>query len=423
MMLSETTRPRLSRILVLALLALAALAAVGCTAAPSRGWSGPLVSDNVLYVGTIEGKIVALDLTTADLNDGTPPIPLWDPQTVAEPKESSSLFSCGRVSSPMGIYGTPVVKNGRIYLGAYNGDVLWISTDGSAGGSSPFETGGAIVGSVVIDGDTLFAASSDGTLYALDLNLKEIWHFDTNGEIWSTPVVNNGVVYVASSDHNLYAIDTESGNEIWRFQTKAAIMSTPLVANGRVYIGGCDRKFYSIEAATQEERLSVAGGGSPTVRGFQSVFEGAGNWFWTQALAYNGEIWVGNLDHNIYVLNAQNVAEEVHEAYPTGGMVYAPPVVFPIKGLIVVGSQDGKLYAINAGTKEVSVYAIDAESEEVVESPEKPKNRLPPIFAPLCADTVNGIVYFHSQNGTHTLYAFKLSTREVLWSFRTDKIK
>jgi outer membrane protein assembly factor BamB len=65
-MLSNTTKPRLSRILLLVVLALAALAAVGCAGAPSRGWSGPLVSDNVLYVGTLQGKILAFDLVAAD---------------------------------------------------------------------------------------------------------------------------------------------------------------------------------------------------------------------------------------------------------------------------------------------------------------------------------------------------------------------
>jgi outer membrane protein assembly factor BamB len=420
-MLSKATKPSLSRIVLPVVLAIGALVAVGCAGAPSRGWSGPLVSDNVLYAGTLEGKIVALDLTTADPGDGTPPNPSWDPQLVAE-QDGGSMFSCGRVSSPMGIYGTPVVNNGRIYVGAYSGEVVWISTDGLSMSKSPFEVPGEeIVGSIAIAGETLYFGSSGGTLYALTLDLEEKWRFETKGEIWSTPVVADNVVYVASADHNLYALDSESGKEIWRFETKAAIMSTPLVADGRVYVGGCDRRFYSIEAATEEERLSAAGGGSPTVRGFQAVFEGAGNWFWTQALAYNGEIWVGCLDHRVYVLAADTL-EYVAEI-KTGGMVHAPPVVFPAEGLIVIGSQDGKLYVIDAESKDVSAYAVDAKTEDVVKSPEKPNNPLPPIFAPLCADTVNGIVYFHAQNGTHRLYAFKLSTQEVLWSFRTDKIK
>jgi outer membrane protein assembly factor BamB len=418
-MLSKATKPRLSRILLLIVLAAGALSAAGCAGAPSRGWSGPLVSDNVLYIGTLQGKIVALDLTTASPSDGIDPIPLWDPKLVAQPTGGSG-FSCGRVSSPMGIYGTPVVKDGKIYIGAYSGTVLWITTDGLSVSSPSFETGADIVGSVVIDRDTLFVGTSNGRLYALDLNLKEKWNFRTGGEIWSSPVVDNGVLYVSSADHNLYAIDTESGNEIWRFETKAAIMSTPLVANGRVYIGGCDRKFYALEAANEEERVAAANGAMPTIRGADNVFQGAGNWFWTQAMAYNGEIWVGCLDHRVYVLRADNL-EYVAEI-KTGGMVHAPPIAFPAEGLIVVGSQDGKIYVINAESKDVSAYAVDAKTEEVVKSPEKPKNPLPPIFAPLHADTANGIVYFHAQNGSHTLYAFKLSTTEVLWSFRTDKI-
>ncbi len=377
--------------------------------------------DNILYVGTLQGKIFALDLTTA--GPGQAPDQVWDPKTVVGAVGGGGFGCTTQVSKPMGMYGTPVVKNGKVYIGAYDGNVLWVSIDGQGKSDPNFETGAPIIGSVVIDGDTLFVGSSNGKLYALSLDLKENWHFETDGKIWSTPVVSNGVVYITSADHNLYAIDEASGNEIWRFETNAAIMSTPLVANGKVYIGGCDRKFYAIAAATEDERLAAnareQGTPSDLTRDFESVFEGAGNWFWTQALAYNGEIWVGNLDHKVYVLNAANVREQVHDPYVTGGMVHAPPVA--LDELIVVGSQDGKIYAINTASKEMAVYAIDRETEEVAASG-KPKKPLPPIFAPMFADTVNGILYFHAQNGTHTLYAFKLSTQEVLWSLRTDKI-
>jgi outer membrane protein assembly factor BamB len=421
-MLSKAARPRLPWVLPLALLVLlvlGALAGTGCSAAPSRGWSGPLVSDNVLYVGTLEGKILALDLATADLEGGFAPEPKWTPKVVVE--VSGGGF-CSRTNKPMGMYGTPAVWNGRVYVGAYDGNVLWVSTNGESVSDPEFKTGSPIVGSVLIDGDTLYVGNSDGKLYALDLNvsdlsvsLKDGWPFKTGGEIWSAPVIVDNVVYVSSADHNLYAVDAESGNEIWRFETKAAIMSTPLVANGRVYIGGCDRKFYAIEAAREEERVAARDGAMPTKREADRVFEGASNWFWTQALAYNGEIWVGSLDHNVYVLNAETL-EPVTEI-ATKGMVYAPPVL--LNGMVVVGSQDGKIYAVNAATKDVA-----AKTEEVVSPPDKPKDPLPPILAPMFADQANSLLYFHAQDGTHTLYCLRLSTNsaEVVWSFRTDKI-
>ncbi len=427
-MLSRIAKPRLVGVLLLILLVFASIAGAGCAGAPSRGWSGPAVVDNVLYVGTIQGKILALDLATA--GPGQPPDQRWDAQDVVGGLGGGGFGCTTQMSKPMGMYGTPAVKNGKIYIGAYDGNVLWVATDGTSVSRSKFKTGGPIVGSVAIDGDTLYVGSSDGKLYALDLNvsdlsnsLKDGWPFETGDKIWSTPVISNGVVYITSADHNLYAIDAASGNEIWRFETEAAIMSTPLVVNGKVYVGGGDWKFYAIVAATEDERLAAnaRGQGTPSdlTREPESVFEGAGNWFWTQALLHNGEIWVGNLDHKIYVLNAANVAEEVHEPYSTGGMVKAPPVL--LDGFIVVGSQDGKIYAINPATKDMAVYAIDRETEEVAESGKAVKP-LPPIFAPMFADTVNGILYFHAQNGTQTIYAFKLATQEVLWSFRTDKI-
>jgi outer membrane protein assembly factor BamB len=380
------------------------------------------VSDNYLYVGTIQGKVLAYDLSREEKS--------WV-KTVA--KAGSSGFGCsGGVSAASGIYGTPGLRNGKLYIGAYDGTVLWISADGSSVSGSSFDTKGKIVGSVAIDGDTLYVGSSNGKLFALDLNaadfgnsVRDGWPFKTGGEIWSTPVVSNGVVYIASADHNLYAVDAESGAEIWRFETEAAIMSTPLVVNDMVYIGGCDRRFYSIKAATDKERAAVAAGEPATVREYVHVFPGAKNWFWTQALAYNGQIWVGSLDKNIYVLNADDLGYIAE--IPTKGMVYAPPV--SLGGKVIVGSQDGWIYVINPDIREFDAYAVDSKTYEAFKAPEEPKNKPAPIFAPMFADQATGMLYFHAQGNKndppHRLYALAISpsSAEVRWSYRTDNVK
>lgn len=416
-MLCKGTRPRVTRAFLLLVVVLIALGAISCSAAPSRGWSGPLVSDNVLYVGTLQGKVVALDLAAA-ADGGSNPNPLWPPKDLPRPSSGGGFGCYGGFSTAAGVYGMPAVSSGRVYIGAYGGEVLWITTDGLAVSSPTFKTDGSIVGSVAINGDTLFVGTTGGTLHAISLDLREKWHFKAKGEIWSTPVLSDNVVYVSSADHFLYAIDAESGKEIWRFEAKAAIMSTPLVANGRVYVGSCDRRFYAVEAATREERLAAAGGGPPNVRGYQAVFEGAGNWFWTQALLHNGQIWVGCLDKNVYVLDADNLAY-VGEIR-TKGMVYAPPVM--LGDLVIVGSADGMLYLINPGTREFEAYAIDSKQHVAVRAPQKPDKKPAPILAPMHSDESSGILYLHAQDGNHTLYAFELSTRQVLWHYRTDKI-
>jgi len=437
-MLSKATLPRLSRPVLLLLIVAIALGALGCSAAPSRGWSGPLLSDGVIYVGTAQGKVAACEASGG--------AQLWV-QPVAQ-LSGGSGFSCmscgGGQSTAMSLYGTPAVRGDRLYIGTYteDGKVLWVARDGSAVSSPTFNTGSSIVGSVTIDGDTLYVGNSDGKVYALDLtvtnlseSLKEGWPFQTGGKIWSTPVVRDGVVYVSSADHRLYALDASSGNEIWRFEIDAAFMSTPLVDNGTVYLGGCDRKFYYIPAATEEERLAASSRdpGSPSglTREATHVFAGASNWFWTQALAYDGRIWVGSLDHRLYVLDAATL-EKVGEI-KTDGMVYAPPVA--AGGLVVLGSRDGAVYLVEPGTLQYSAYAIDPENGAVtrtyytdpdtgavVKSEQAPANAPAPILAPLQVDPSGEVVYVHAQNGKHILHAFSLSTREVLWSFRTDDI-
>jgi outer membrane protein assembly factor BamB len=383
-MLFSIKKARSSKILLSILLLSSFLFVVGCARAPSRGWSGPVVSDNVLYVGTIKGKVIALDIS------GGEPGVNWEKEIG---KTKAGGFGCSSgISTPMSTYGTPAIGDGVVYVGGYDGYVYSFTTE--SGAENKFKTGGAIVGSPVVDGDTVFIGSSDGKLYALSTNniKKEKWEkpFKTGGKIWSTPVIDNGVVYIGSADHRLYAIDAESGQEIWHFEAGAAILSTPLILNNMVYIGACDNKFYAIKVE-QTGREATA----------EWVFKEAGNWFWTQALAYNGEIWVGNLDHKVYAIKA-NDPEDFQEVLETEGMVRTPPVL--VNGRIIVGSEDGNIYTIDPVNKNwASLRDLEA-----------------PILAPIYPDTEDGVIYVHAQNGDHILYAINVLTGAEIWHYTTD---
>jgi outer membrane protein assembly factor BamB len=378
-MFSSNKKPRLNKAFPLLLLCtLLLLLLAGCTRAPVRGWSGPIVSNDVLYVGSITGKVLALDLLK--IQDNEPEVK-WE-QDLGSP--SGGAFTCAaRVSTPMSTYGTPAIGGDKVYVGGYDGYIYSFRIDD--GSMNKFDTGSAIVGSPVVADGTVFVGNSDGKFYALnlDLSLEPKWVFKTGDEIWAAPAVDNGVVYIGSSDHKLYAIDIESGKEIWHFETQGAILSTPLVVDGTIYVGSCDNHFYAIDAGTGEEKWA---------------FE-ATNWFWTEALLYNGEIWVGCLDHKVYALNAES-GEKAWE-YETGGRVCTPPVLIDSLNLILVGSEDGNVYAIDPQEKSSHVfYSFDA-----------------PVLAPLYADQEKGILYVHAQDGSHILYAINVETGEKLWEY------
>ncbi len=74
------------------------------------------------------------------------------------------------------------------------------------------------------------------------------WKFHTGGLILSSPAIANGLAYVGSTDGNLYAVDLNSGAMKWKFETKARVVSSPAVAGGLIYFSSYDGWFYAVDA-------------------------------------------------------------------------------------------------------------------------------------------------------------------------------
>jgi outer membrane protein assembly factor BamB len=95
------------------------------------------------------------------------------------------------------------------------------------------------------------------------------WEYETGDDIWGSPVIVDGTVYVASYDRHLYALDLASGEQEWRFEMERVADGTPGVADGTVVCGSFDNTIYAVDAATGEQNWAYDAGGivrsSPTI--------------------------------------------------------------------------------------------------------------------------------------------------------------
>jgi outer membrane protein assembly factor BamB len=150
--------------------------------------SSPAVANGVVYVGSLDRNLYAIDAMTG---------------------KEKWRFTTGN-----SVYSSPAVANGVVYVGSMDGNLYAI--DGVTGKEKwRFTTGNRVYSSPAVANGVVYVGSCDDNLYAIDaLTGKEKWRF-TTGKSWvygvlSSPAVANGVVYVGSDTTYLYAIGQRS---------------------------------------------------------------------------------------------------------------------------------------------------------------------------------------------------------------------
>ncbi len=142
----------------------------------------------------------------------------------------------GTVDSSPGVVGGVVyvgTDDGTVYaLDANTGAVRWSYLTLGAVESSPAVVGGVVyVGS---DDGTVYALDANTGKVRWSLPIREITTSVTTSA--STPAVVGGVVYVGSWDGNVYAVNAVTGAVRWKYPTGGAVESSPAVVGGVVYI-------------------------------------------------------------------------------------------------------------------------------------------------------------------------------------------
>ena len=115
-------------------------------------------------------------------------------------------------------YYAPVAvgKEGQqLLVGSYNHVFYSIPAGGAQTSWSFTEAKDRYIAKALVMDDLVYAGSADGNLYVLDLNGALRWKFTAGHAIWGPPATDGKTLYVASMDHHIYALDPQNGEQIW----------------------------------------------------------------------------------------------------------------------------------------------------------------------------------------------------------------
>jgi len=338
--------------LVLAIV-LAVTVLTGCMSRQApQGFSGIVSDGDTLYVGSSDGRIVALDTDQRAANGAYPSPGEWE---YAVTTESRGGFGCSTSTVASTVYGAPVLSDGRLCVGTYEGEVYMLDAETRSDNSAfpqvrsgewkyprEDEKLGPIVGSPTIVGDTVYVCSSVsekrhtyGVVYAVDsLYGDEIWVSENlDGKLWVTPAVEDGLLYISTYDGHLYALSAETGElQSWSYETEVGFVSSPLVRNGMVYAGSFDRMLQAVRV------------GSSTA---EWMFEG-GNWFWATPVMIGDVMYAPCLDGKLYALSAGSGQAVWAEPFEASGALATTPVVMGDQ--LGVVTKDGDVYVVDVAT-------------------------------------------------------------------------
>jgi outer membrane protein assembly factor BamB len=189
-----------------------------------RFGSGVTVDGGRLYLGTHEGRVLALEVASGKT--------IWE-------------FASGD-----SVLAAPAVALGRVYFGSYDGHVYALD---AARGQLVWkhDTKAAVVSTPAVDAASgrVVIGSRSYDLLGLDAATgARVWkQYIWSSWVESSATLRDGVAYVGSSDAAaLYAFDARTGRRLWATDVHGWAWGQPAVTEGRVVIGTAATKGYLV---------------------------------------------------------------------------------------------------------------------------------------------------------------------------------
>jgi len=185
-----------------------------------RFGSDVTVAGGRLYVGTHDGRVVAIDPARGEK--------AWE------------------FASSDSVLAAPAVVGDRVFFGSFDGHVYALEA-GSGKLLWKRDTHGPVVSTPAVVGDRVVVGNRSYDLVGLDAATGEpawtryIWF----SWVESSAAVRDGVVYVGSSDAAaVYAFEARTGKRRWKTDVYGWAWGQPAVTDARVYAGTASQKDY-----------------------------------------------------------------------------------------------------------------------------------------------------------------------------------
>ncbi len=263
--------------------------------------ASPVVTSGRVFCAARDGRFFALDRTSGRL--------LWETPT----------GGLARYSGGWDYYtSSPLLTTAGICVGGGDGRVYMINPD-TGKVTWSFETGGPVRSSPAEADGVVFAGSFDGTLYAIDETTGRLrWKFKCagnkyfpKGEIQSSPVIWENLVLFGSRDYHIYALDRKTGRLRWKLQHKNSwVIGSPVVRDGVLYVGSSDGLFFQAV---------------DSLRGVEKWRRQTESNVFSSALVAGDVVCFGCWDGDLYAL--KTATGDVAWRFPTGDAIMSTPVM------------------------------------------------------------------------------------------------
>jgi outer membrane protein assembly factor BamB len=239
------------------------------------------------------------------------------------------------------IEGAAAIANGTVYVASYDENLYAI--DLATGVEKWKYKAVPFKASPSVHGNAVFVGDADGEFHCVDAATgHKRWTFKTDGEIVSGANFADNKVLFGSGDETLYCLSIEDGKGLWKFKVPGGpVMASPAIVGGHTFVAGCDSALHVIDLKDGKEVRSVQ------LEGQTGATAGV----------IGQELYVGTMTNQMLGIDWQKgeVAWRFEPAVNSQAFFASPAVT---DALVIAGSRDKRVYGLERKTgKQVWKFA------------------------------------------------------------------